>query len=164
MSARGRRLHRQVFQDAGEVHGHQGQKFEFTPDGLAGKVLGTQRATIHENFMRDNFPKSDIRVYATQDEANADLAAGRLDLVLADSVALKEGFLKTADGACCELIGPAYTDPKWFGEGAGIAIRKGETDLVDAFNAAIKKIRDDGTYKKINAQYFDFDVYGDPGM
>jgi ABC-type amino acid transport substrate-binding protein len=114
--------------------------------------------------MRDNFPKSDIRVYATQDEANADLAAGRLDLVLADSVALKEGFLKTADGACCELVGPPYTDPKWFGEGAGIAIRKGETDLVDAFNAAIKKIRDDGTYKKINAQYFDFDVYGDPGM
>jgi lysine-arginine-ornithine-binding protein len=142
----------------------KGQKFDFTPDGLAGKVLGTQRATIHENFMRDNFPKSDIRVYATQDEANADLAAGRLDLVLADSVALKEGFLKTTDGACCELVGPPYTDPKWFGEGAGIAIRKGETDLVDGFNAAIKKIRDDGTYKKINAQYFDFDVYGDPAM
>jgi lysine-arginine-ornithine-binding protein len=142
----------------------KGQTYEFTADGLAGKVLGTQRATIHENFLRDNFSQSDIRVYATQDEANADLAAGRLDLVLADSVALDEGFLKTDAGACCEFVGPGYSDPKWFGEGAGIAIRKGEAGLVDAFNAAIKKIREDGTYKKINDKYFEFDVYGQPAM
>lgn len=142
----------------------KGQKFDFTADGLAGKVIGTQRATIHENFLRDNFTKSDIRVYATQDEANADLAAGRLDLVLADSVALNEGFLKKEAGSCCAFVGPDYTDPKWFGEGAGIAIRKGETDLVKAFNAAIKQIREDGTYKQINEKYFDFDVYGKPAM
>jgi lysine-arginine-ornithine-binding protein len=138
----------------------KGATFEFTADGLAGKVIGTQRATIHENFLRDNFPNSDIRVYATQDEANADLAAGRLDLVLADSVALDEGFLKTDGGACCAFVGPDYSDPKWFGEGAGIAIRKGEQDLVDAFNAALAQILADGTYKAINDKYFDFDVYG----
>lgn len=143
---------------------NKGQTFTFTAEGLAGKAIGTQRATIHENFLRDNFAESDIRVYATQDEANADLAAGRLDLVLADSVALNEGFIKQAAGACCEFVGPAYTDAKWFGDGAGIAIRKGETDLVNALNAAIKKIREDGTYKKINDQYFDFDVYGEPAM
>jgi lysine-arginine-ornithine-binding protein len=142
----------------------KGQEFEFTPEGLAGKIIGTQRATIHENFLRDNFTDSDIRVYATQDEANADLAAGRLDLVLADSVALDEGFLKTPPGACCEFVGPGYSDPKWFGDGAGIAIRKGEADLVNAFNAALKQIREDGTYKKINDKYFEFDVYGEPAM
>jgi ABC-type amino acid transport substrate-binding protein len=32
--------------------------------------------------------------------------------------------------------------------------------LRTAINAAIKKILADGTYKKINAKYFDFDVYG----
>ncbi|MFZ5789408.1 MAG: ABC transporter substrate-binding protein [Pseudomonadota bacterium] len=137
-----------------------GATFEFTNDGLAGKVIGAQRATIHENFLRDNFPKADIRVYATQDEANADLAAGRLDLVLADSVALDEGFLKTDAGKGFAFVGPDYTDPKWFGDGAGIAVRKGESDLVDAFNKAIDQIRADGTYKKINDKYFAFDVYG----
>jgi ABC-type amino acid transport substrate-binding protein len=45
-------------------------------------------------------------------------------------------------------------------EGAGIGIRKGDTKLKDAFNAAIKAIRADGTYKKINDKYFSFDVYG----
>jgi len=141
----------------------KGGEFEFTAEGMAGKVIGVQRATIHENFVRDNFPDADVRSYATQDEANADLAAGRLDLVLADSVALDEGFLKTDQGACCQFVGPDYSDPKWFGEGAGIAIRKGEEDLVAAFNKAIETIRADGTYKAINDKYFAYDVFGDAG-
>lgn len=141
---------------------HKGSDFEISPEGLAGKAIGVQRATIHENFLRDNFPEADIKVYATQDEANADLVAGRLDLVLADSVALSEGFLKTDMGKDFEFVGPGYDDPKWFGEGVGIAIRKGEDDLREAFNKAIKQIRSDGTYEKIQSKYFDFDVYGKP--
>ncbi len=39
-------------------------------------------------------------------------------------------------------------------------MRKGDDELREAFNAAIDKIRADGTYKKINAKYFDFDIYG----
>ena len=137
---------------------------EFTADGLDGKKIGVQGATIHEDFARATFPKSEVVSYGTQDEANADLISGRLDLVIADSVALDEGFLKTDAGACCEFVGPDYTDPKFFGEGAGIAIRKGEPDLVSSFNAALQKIREDGTYKKINDKYFKFDVYGSPAM
>ena len=140
----------------------KGAKFDLTPAGLKGKSIGVQRATIHENFVRDNFPDADVRVYATQDEANADLASGRLDLVLADSVALLEGFLKTPAGKDFAFIGPDYNDPKWFGDGAGIAVRKGEGDLRKALNKAIAQIRKDGTYKKINDKYFDFDVYGKP--
>jgi lysine-arginine-ornithine-binding protein len=137
---------------------------EFTAEGLAGKRIGMQGATVFEDFVRATFPKSEVVTYATQDEANADLESGRLDLVMADKVALDDGFLKKDAGACCEFVGPDYTDEKWFGPGAGIAIRKGEKDLVDGFNAAIAKIREDGTYKKINDKYFDFDVYGEPAM
>jgi len=142
----------------------KGSNFEITPEGLKGKAVGVQRATIHENFVRDNFPDVDLKVYATQDEANADLVAGRVDLVLADSVALLEGFLKTDAGKDFEFVGPDFTDRRWFGEGAGIAVRKGETDLVEAFNKAIAEIRQNGTYKKINDKYFEFDVYGAPAM
>jgi len=127
---------------------------------LAGKKVGVQRATIHENFLRDNFPDVEVVVYATQDEANLDLANGRVDLVMADSVALDEGFLQTADGEGFGFVGPDYDDPRWHGDGAGIAIRKGEEDLVAAFNAALAQIRADGTYQTINDKYFDFNVYG----
>jgi lysine-arginine-ornithine-binding protein len=137
-----------------------GSDIAFTPEGLAGKAVGVQRATIHENFLRDNFPEADIRLYGTQDEANADMVAGRLDALLADSVALDEGFLKTDQGKGFEFKGETYSDPKWFGEGAGIAVRKGEEDLRDRLNAAIKQIRSDGTYKQIQDKYFTYDIYG----
>jgi lysine-arginine-ornithine-binding protein len=138
-----------------------GAKYEITKAGLKGKSVGVQRATIHENFLRDNFGDAiTIKSYATQDEANADLAAGRVDLVLADSVALDEGFLKTDAGKGFAFIGPDFNDPKWFGSGAGIAVRKGEPDLLNGLNAALKQILADGTYKKINDKYFAFDVYG----
>jgi lysine-arginine-ornithine-binding protein len=138
----------------------KGADFDFTPAGLAGRTIGVQRATTHENFARAQFPEAAVRTYATQDEANADLVSGRLDLVMADSVALFEGFLKTDPGKEFAFVGPDYHDPKYHGEGAGIALRKGEDDLRLAFDQAIEKIRADGTYQAINQKYFDFDVYG----
>ena len=140
----------------------EGANIEISAEGLAGKTIGVQGATTHENFVHDNFPDADIRSYKTQDEANQDLVSGRVDLVIADSVALDDGFLSTDSGKGHVFIGPGYTDPKWFGNGVGIAIRKGSDDLRMKLNAAIDQIRADGTYKKIQDQYFDFDVYGEP--
>ena len=138
----------------------KGAGLDVSPEGLAGMAVGVQRATIHENFLRGVFPEADVRVYATQDEANADLVSGRVDLVMANSVALLEGFLKTEAGQGFEFVGPDYSDPKYHGEGAGIAIRKGEDDLRALLNEAIDQIRKDGTYQAINEKYFEFDVYG----
>ena len=140
----------------------EGANFDISAEGLAGKAIGVQGATIHENFVRDNFPDTTVRSYKTQDEANQDLVSGRVDLVLADSVALLDGFLNTDAGKGFAFFGPGYTDPKWFGDGVGIAIRKGQDDLRMKLNAAIDQIRADGTYKTIQDKYFDFDVYGAP--
>jgi arginine/ornithine transport system substrate-binding protein len=123
-----------------------------------------QGSTIHENFIRDNFGDvATIKAYDTQENANLDLAAGRLDAVIADKVALDEGFLKTDQGKDFEFVGPDFTDKKWFGEGAGIAVRKGEPDLLKGLNDAIAAIRNDGTYQKIEQKYFAYDIYGAPG-
>ena len=139
----------------------KGSGIEISRESLDGKAIGVQRATIHENFLRDNYGDIvSIKAYATQDEANLDFNAGRVDLLLADSVALLEGFINTADGQDAEFVGPDFTDPRWFGDGVGIAVRKGEVELVDSLNQAIATIRADGTYQSINGNYFDFDVYG----
>ncbi len=140
----------------------KGTDIQISKEGLAGKTVGVQRATVSENFIRDNFGQDiDIKSYATQDEANMDLVSGRLNLVFADAVVLMEGFLNTDAGKDYDFIGPGYTNKEWFGDGIGIAIRKGEDDLLKMFNNAIEKIRADGTYKKINDKYFNFDVYGE---
>ena len=51
-------------------------------------------------------------------------------------------------------------EEKYFGIGMGVALRKGETQLKDEINTAIKAIRSNGTYDQIAKKYFDFDVYG----
>jgi arginine/ornithine transport system substrate-binding protein len=138
-----------------------GSKLQTTPEGLKGKKIGVQRSTIHDRYATDMFKGAEIVRYTKQDEVFLDLAAGRVDATLVDSVAADVGFLKTPAGKGFAFVGPTYTDVKYFGIGAGVAIRKSDTDLQARFNEALKAIRANGTYKKIEAKYFDFDVYGD---
>lgn len=138
----------------------KGVKFTNTPEALKGKTLGAQKATTHSTYLEDNYKGSSIKLYDTQEQANLDLKAGRLDAVLADSVVLSEWLTKTDEGKCCAFVGAPIYNKKWFGEGAGIAVRKEDKDLKTALNKALVAIRKDGTYKKINAKYFPFDIYG----
>ncbi len=139
----------------------KGMMDQFSPEAMKGKKVGVQRATIHDRYLTDNYGNDvEIKRYGTQDEAYLDLTAGRVDMLLADSIALSDGFLKKAEGAEYQFVGPDLNDPRWFGEGAGIAIRKEDVALAELFNQAIEKIRADGTYQAIQDKYFDFNVYG----
>jgi polar amino acid transport system substrate-binding protein len=132
---------------------------EFTDEAMAGKVIGAQSGTTQANYVQQVYPSADIRLYPTQDEVNLDLASGRLDLQVGDMLPLLEWVNNTEDGACCELIGEPITDPKFVGEGVGIAVRQEDNELREKLNAALKEIRADGTYKAINDKYFPLDVY-----
>ena len=139
----------------------EGSDLDVSPAGLAGKAVGVQRGTTHQCFMEKLFPESDLRLYQTQEEVFLDLAAGRLDAQFSDALQADEGFLKLDAGKGFAFVGDPQYDLECHGEGAGVALRKGEDELLQAFNAAILAIREDGTYKSINDKYFDFDVYGD---
>lgn len=144
------------------VIGPKGEKFDATPEGLKGKILGVQVSTIHADYAKKYFGPvvSEIKEYQTQDEANQDLAAGRLDAVQADLITL-QAFLESDQGkACCDVKGNVKDDPEILGAGVGIGLRKEDTALKDKFNAAIKAIRANGTYDKISKNYFTFDIYG----
>jgi len=131
-------------------------------DGIKDKTVGVQRGVVAANLVRAKFgDEVKVKAYATQDEANMDLASGRSDLVCADSVILQTGFLDKKEGNGFQFIGPSFSDAKYLGEGIGIAVRKGDDNLRKLFNKAIDEIRNNGEYKRINNQYFDFDVYGD---
>ena len=138
----------------------KGSGIKISKSGLKGKSVGVQRATVHDNFLTGEFGKAvKIKHYGTQDEAYLDMVAGRIDLLFADSIPLQDGFLSTPQGADFEFVGPGYSQEEYFGEGIGIAVRKKDRDLAKKFNAAIKAIRANGRYQKINDEYFDFDIY-----
>ena len=147
------------YSTAGRLVAKKGTTLQATPAGMKGKRIGVQRSTTHDRFATDTFKDSEIVRYTGQDQVFLDLESGRIDAVLADSVATDQGLLKRPAGKDYAFFGPAFTDPKYFGPGAGVAVRKGDAELVAKLNQAIKDIRTDGTYQKIAKQYFDFDVY-----
>ena len=135
-----------------------------TPDaaGLTGKIIGVQVSTTHEAYTQKYFAPvaAEVKTYQTQDEANQDLAAGRLDAVMADSIALQAFLDSDAGKACCKSAGNVAADAEVLGAGVGFGLRKGDPMLAK-LNDAIKAIRADGTYDTITKAYFPFDVYGE---
>ena len=128
--------------------------------GLKGKTVGAQSSTTHANYAEKHMADSELKLYPTADEYKLDLEGGRVDAVVDDIVVLSE-WLATDAGACCKILTPLEVDVEINGQGAGIAVRKGETELADKFSAAIEAIRASGKYAEINKKYFDFDVYGE---
>lgn len=129
-----------------------------TPEGLEGKILGIQASTIHQAYAQEHFASAEIRVYQTQDEANQDLFAGRIDAIQADSIAMAD-FVGSDAGACCEIKGAVADDPAILGLGVGAGLRKGDDALRAALNAGIAKILEDGTHAEITARYFSASIY-----
>ena len=139
----------------------KGSGLKATPESLAGKIVGVQVSTVHETYVQKYFAPTaaEIKTYQTLDEAYQDLAAGRIDAAVADSIPVND-FLNTDTGkSCCEFAGDVADDKAILGLGIGFGLRKGDP-LKDKLNAAIKAIRADGTYDAITKKYFNFDVYG----
>lgn len=128
---------------------------DISPEHLAGKTIGVQSATTHAKYVDKYFvPKGAVpKGYAGQDEANADLAAGRIDYIQADGVTL-DAFLKSPEGsACCELKGMVPEDVEILGIGVGVGLRKEDTALKEKINAAIKSLAAKGTFEELTKKW-----------
>jgi polar amino acid transport system substrate-binding protein len=122
---------------------------DFSPEHLAGKTMGAQASTTHSNYAEKYYVAkgASLKTYAGQDEANADLVAGRIDYVEADAVTLGS-FLASDEGkACCEAKGLVPDDPAVLGGGVGLGIRKEDTAFRDKVNAAIKSLAAKGVFE-----------------
>ncbi len=112
----------------------------------------------HQNYLDNLYNQSDIRPYATLEEAILDLAEGRLNLVIGDKDALVD-FLKTRkEGQCCVIVADAPHDPAYFGEGIGIGLRKQDATLKAMFEKALDESMADGSFAKIREKYFDYKI------
>ncbi|MDX6749995.1 transporter substrate-binding domain-containing protein [Geminicoccaceae bacterium 1502E] len=137
----------------------KGTKAEVT-DTLAGQAIGVQQHTTHDKFLTRRFPDARIVRTATLGEAGQALADGKVELLFGDALALQSGPLAGKQGTKLEFTGPNFDDPAWFGQGAGVAVKKGDAALRDKLEKALQAIRDSGQYKDIAARYFRFDIAG----
>ena len=138
----------------------EGSKIEPTPEGVKGKVVGVLRASIFDNYVTAKFPDANIQRYTSQEEANQDALAGRVDLLFADKIVMEDGFLQREAGKDFEQAGAEVNDKTYFGEGISIAVRKEDDKLREDLNTALKAIKENGVYKKVNDKYFKYDISG----
>ena len=120
---------------------------------LAKHALGAQRATIAADHAT-KLVGDDAKLYDTQENAYLDLASGRIDVLVTDTLPGYD-WLQSPQGQGYAFVG----DKIDIDDKIGIALRKGDDALRQRFDAAIKAIVDDGTYAKINAKYFPFSIY-----
>ena len=136
-----------------------------SPASLKGKRIGVGKSTIQEKYAMGELAPAGVKIipYEAQDQVYLDIKSGRLDGTVSDYVEVLGGFLSKPEGANYEPVGPDLYEPKYFGIGVGIGMRKGQDAFKAELNTAIKTIRANGTYKTINDKYFGkfgIDVWG----
>ena len=118
---------------------------------LKGKRIGMENGTTHQKYIQDQHPEVKTVSYDSYQNAFIDLKNGRIDGVFGDTAVVNE-WLKTNPqlGVATEKV----TDPQYFGTGLGIAVRPDNKALLEKLNNALAAIKADGTYQKINDQWF----------
>jgi arginine/ornithine transport system substrate-binding protein len=134
--------------------------------GFKGKKIGVLKASTQEKYAMGELKPAGTTIvpYDAQDQVYLDIKSGRLDGTVADVVEVNGGFLSTPDGKAYSCAGgriPVEFDAKYFGEGAGVALRKEDTALRDALNSGIKAIRDSGKWKALAEKHVPgVDIWG----
>lgn len=126
------------------------------PESFKGLVVGAQSSTTQGMYAEDIYGAAgaEVKLYPSQDEANADLDTGRLDALVHDKFPLLDWLAK--DGKdCCTLLG----DIQGTDDEVAIAVRQDDDALRERLNKALAEIIADGTYKQISSRYFPFDIY-----
>ncbi|MEZ5447352.1 MAG: transporter substrate-binding domain-containing protein [Gammaproteobacteria bacterium] len=147
--------------------GRSEEPLEPRPASLRGRKVGVERGTVADDFATRFWDGTGVEIirYSLQDEAYVDLVAGRLDGVLTDYWQAYGGFLHRPEGRGYavrggKIHGRNAEERAVIGEGAGIAVRKGDQRLRRTLDQGLAAIRASGVYDEIIRRYFAEDIYG----
>lgn len=121
-----------------------------TIEGIDGKNVAAQQATVASGYLETHHPKAVIKVYDKQVNSYLDLNAGRVDFLLSD-IAPALDWLKTPEAVNFEIKG----SPIDINDNVAIAMRQSDTELHGKFNTALATLKQNGEYEKLFGKYFD---------
>lgn len=145
-----------IYQIPTQLVGRADANMKPTAEGLQGKNIGVLQGSIQEVYAKAHWEPHGVTVtsYKDQNQVYTDLLNGRLDGTLVMSAAGKSGFLDKPEAKGYGFIGGPVDDPKVLGEGIGFGLKKGNDGLRKELNAAIAKVKTDGTIQKLAEKYF----------
>ncbi|SHE99253.1 glutamine transport system substrate-binding protein [Desulfacinum infernum DSM 9756] len=116
-------------------------------EDLKGKIVATKLGTTSEDFVKKNAQAKEVKLYPNNDAMFMELLSGGADAVVFDSPVIADFMNKRGKGVV-KVVGPLY-----MGQSYGIAFPKG-SPLVPKVNAALKKLKDNGTYRELYLKWF----------
>ncbi|HKN02825.1 MAG TPA: transporter substrate-binding domain-containing protein [Buttiauxella sp.] len=127
---------------------------------LQGKRIGVAQGTIQETYAKKKWEPQGVEVisYANQMEIYPDLVSGRLDGSLTNIISAEQGFLNQEQGKNF-VVKATIIDNKVFGDGTGVALRKGDDQNLKLINQALAEMHKNGTYDRLAKKYFNYSVY-----
>jgi polar amino acid transport system substrate-binding protein len=127
-------------------------------ENLKNVKLGVTAATSQEAYIKKFYGSVNTRVFQASPDLYKGLADGSVDIILEDKLAVYDWLANTKAGSCCEFVGGDIKNAEYFGDGAGIAVRPSDSDLLAQLNTALDVIQSTETYDTINAKYFPFGI------
>ncbi len=127
---------------------------EATPETLRGKAIGVIAKTAHEAFLMAFFQGATIKAFETQKAIAEALGTGEIDAFFGDGATLSFWLNGKEGRNCCLFVGGAFLDSRFFGEGVGIAVKKGNAPLRMALDYALADLSAKGVYTELYLKYF----------
>jgi polar amino acid transport system substrate-binding protein len=132
---------------------------EISPELIAGKSVAVVAGSAHEAYVRTFFAETAIRSFPNALAAFEAMKSGAADLVFGDGIALSFWLNGTDSAGCCGFRGGPYTEPRFFGEGVGIAVKPGNEVLLRALNYALYRLWERGVFTDLYLRYFPVGFY-----
>jgi len=127
---------------------------EVLPERLEGKKVGVASGTAHEAYLKTFFTEAELKPYPTLEAGREALRAGEIDLLFGDGIALAFWLNGSDSGGCCVFRGGPFTESRYFGEGIGIAVRRGNDTLRQTLNWALLRLWETGQFTDLWLRYF----------
>jgi polar amino acid transport system substrate-binding protein len=127
---------------------------EVRPEYLEGKKVGAIAGSAHEAYLKAMFTDAELHPYPNDEALRTALRRGDVDFIFGDAISLAFWINGTDSGDCCAFSGGPFVESRYFGEGVGIAVRKGNDLLRQALNWAMFRVWEKGRYTDLWLHYF----------
>lgn len=136
------------YYDAGLITVVEADNEEITSmDDLSGKKVATRTGSTSYDYLVENYPDAEVTPFEGIVEAYMELRSGRIDAVVYDSPNALYYVNEKSEGSL-KTVGDIVEAQQY-----GIAFKQG-SELVDPFNEALAKFKEDGTYDDIYEKWF----------
>jgi polar amino acid transport system substrate-binding protein len=127
---------------------------DVTPERLEGKKIAVVAGSAHEQYLRTLFNEAELRRYRDSETAREALRRGEADLLFGDGFALSFWLNGASSGNCCAFVGGPFIESRYFGEGIGVAVKRGNDTLRLAINWSLYRIWETGRFTDLWLRYF----------